>query len=339
MLTKCLRITHILWATNDYLEARGKRDNAKCPLCGNNGENPNHLKAHCTESVVADIRAKMMTNIAADIEEALGDSMPEEAWQAMANLWTPQTLKSAYPDERPRTKLPTCKRCRAGPNCPHRGHINGLHLPTTDTGDAPIPQAPESDNDSSIEYSEQVEDEPDAISPEVRRCLQDMSAPGARTHWAGWFPTSFTELLAACGIAADDAYKLALAIRDRIMNSFDEIWRERNIKQHKPNLRKETNELIRKAHSRKLELRMKMGPHNNVEELLKLPHRTKAEWLKNTNTNIERKLRSNREKDTARARWEEGQLDWNPNADAPKTAASSKTKTAPKAIPKPKDLN
>jgi hypothetical protein len=51
-------------------------------------------------------------------------------------------------------------------------------------------------------------------------------------------PTSFTELLAACGIAADDAYKLALAIRDRIMNSFDEIWRERNIKQHKPNLRK-----------------------------------------------------------------------------------------------------
>jgi hypothetical protein len=100
-----------------------------------------------------------------------------------------------------------------------------------------------------------------------------------------------------------------------------------------------TNELIRKAHSRKLELRMKMGPHNNVEELLKLPHRTKAEWLKNTNTNIEKKLRSNREKDTARARWEEGQLDWNPNADAPKTAASSKTKTAPKAIPKPKDLN
>jgi hypothetical protein len=154
-------------------------------------------------------------------------------------------------------------------------------------------------------------------------------------------PTSFTELLAACGIAADDAYKLALAIilRDRIMNSFDEIWRERNIKQHKPNLRKETNELIRKAHSRKLELRMKMGPHNNVEELLKLPHRTKAEWLKNTNTNIERKLRSNREKDTARARWEEGQLDWNPNADAPKTAASSKTKTVPKAIPKPKDLS
>jgi hypothetical protein len=116
-----------------------------------------------------------------------------------------------------------------------------------------------------------------------------MSAPGARTHWAGWFPTSFTELLAACGIAADDAYKLALAIRDRIMNSFDEIWRERNIKQHKPNLRKETNELIRKAHSRKLELRMKMGPHNNVEELLKLPHRTKAEWLKNTNTKIGKK--------------------------------------------------
>ena len=34
---------------------------------------------------------------------------------------------------------------------------------------------------------------------------------------------------------------------------------------------------------------MKMGPHNNVEELLKLPHRTKAEWLKNTNTNIGKK--------------------------------------------------
>ena len=338
MLTKCLRITHILWATNDYLEARGKRDNGKCPLCGNNGENPNHLKAHCTESVVAEIRAKMMTNIAADIEDALGDSMPEEAWQAMANLWTPQTLKTAYPDERLRTKLPACKRCRAGPNCPHRGHSNGLHLPTAEAGDAPIPQAPESENDTSAEHSEQDENEPDALSPEVRRCLQDMSAPGARTHWAGWFPTSFTALLAACGIAADDAYKLALAIRDRIMNSFDEIWRERNIKQHKPNLRKETNELIRKAHSRKLELRMKMGTHSNVEELLKLPHRTKAEWLKNTNTNIEKKLKSNRERDTARKRWEEGQLDWNPNADAPKTATSSKTKTAPKAIPKPKDL-
>jgi hypothetical protein len=37
-----------------------------------------------------------------------------------------------------------------------------------------------------------------------------MKAPGARTHWAGWFPTSFANLLATCGISNDEAYELAL---------------------------------------------------------------------------------------------------------------------------------
>ena len=53
-------------------------------------------------------------------------------------------------------------------------------------------------------------------------------APGARTHWAGWFPTSFANLLATCGISNVEAYELALKIRNRIMTSFDNMWRERN---------------------------------------------------------------------------------------------------------------
>ena len=42
-------------------------------------------------------------------------------------------------------------------------------------------------------------------------------------------------------------YELALKIRNRIMTSFDNMWRERNNTntKHQPNLRKETDEQIR----------------------------------------------------------------------------------------------
>ena len=86
-----------------------------------------------------------------------------------------------------------------------------------------------------------------------------MKAPGARTHWAGWFPTSFANLLATCGISNDEAYELALKIRNRIMTSFDNMWRERNNTKHQPNLRKETDEQIRQIYDRKIQLRHEHG--------------------------------------------------------------------------------
>ena len=52
LLTKSLRITHALWATNEYLSAFGKRDTDKCPLCGASNETNGHLKAHCPEESV-----------------------------------------------------------------------------------------------------------------------------------------------------------------------------------------------------------------------------------------------------------------------------------------------
>ena len=42
-----------------------------------------------------------------------------------------------------------------------------------------------------------------------------------------------------------------------------------------------------------------MGVHDNVESLIKLPHRTKAEWLKHNTKNIETKLKKDREKKIA----------------------------------------
>ena len=52
LLTKSLRITHALWATNEYMAASGKRDTDKCPLCGACNETNGHLKAHCPEDSV-----------------------------------------------------------------------------------------------------------------------------------------------------------------------------------------------------------------------------------------------------------------------------------------------
>ena len=90
--------------------------------------------------------------------------------------------------------------------------------------------------------------------------------------------------LATCGISNDEAYELALKIRNRIMTSFDNMWRERNNTKHLPNLRKETDEQIRRVYDRKIQLGMNMGVHDSVESLIKLPHRTKTEWLKHKHT-------------------------------------------------------
>jgi hypothetical protein len=77
----------------------------------------------------------------------------------------------------------------------------------------------------------------------------------------------------------------------------------------------------------------------SVESLIKLPHRTKTEWLKHNAKNIETKLKSDREKKIAMAEWATGQLRWNPETDI-STAGSSRPPAKPKhkATPKPKDI-
>ena len=59
---------------------------------------------------------------------------------------------------------------------------------------------------------------------------------------------------------------------------------------------------------RKIRLGMNMGVHDSVESLIKLPHRTKTEWLKHTTKNIETKLKNDREKKIAMEEWATGQL-------------------------------
>ena len=49
MLTKILRITLVLWATNEYISASGKRETDQCPLCGKYRETNAHLKGHCQD--------------------------------------------------------------------------------------------------------------------------------------------------------------------------------------------------------------------------------------------------------------------------------------------------
>jgi hypothetical protein len=358
MLTKCLRITHVLWATNNYLLARGKHDTGKCPLCDSDEEDSNHLKAHCPDQCVTEIRNQMVSDIADDIEAALGNKLPTEAWTEMTKLWTIETLKKAHSEKRTQTKRPTCLTCQKHSNCPHRG-LNEKHLPARDNpphtntpttedkwdeneDSEPLTSENEwdlsEDSEPPTTEDEWEEQELPTLTPEVRACLNDMKAPGARTHWAGWFPTSFANLLATCGISNDEAYELALKIRNRIMTSFDNMWRERNNTKHQPNLRKETDEQIRHTYDRKIQLGMDMGVHDNVESLIKLPHRTKVEWLKHNTKNIETKLKKDREKKIAMEEWTAGQLRWNPETDI-STAGSSRPPQKPKhKASKPKDI-
>ena len=104
MLTKSLRITHVLWATNEYLSACGKRDTDWCPLCGTARETNEHLKGQCQEEQVKRIRAQMVTDIATAVEQELGERMPDAAWQAVAALWSSGSFSEAYPDIAPISK-------------------------------------------------------------------------------------------------------------------------------------------------------------------------------------------------------------------------------------------
>ena len=212
MLTKSLRITHALWATNKYLAGAGKREKDECPLCHEAGETNDHLKAHCADPTITAIRSSMTNEIAAAVQERLGDRMPDEAWQMIANLWTVPSLRAAYPDERSvRPEDVKCKTFKKGHRCRWRGKHGHLPLPLQA---AECPNAP-TDPDA---------DEYECLDEHAREYLRDMAKPGARTAWAGWFPKSFAKLLRSFDIPADAATGLALKIRSIITGGMDEIW-------------------------------------------------------------------------------------------------------------------
>ena len=73
---------------------------------------------------------------------------------------------------------------------------------------------PNADTVTNLTDSEDSEDDFNALDANVQECLNDMAKPGARTAWAGWFPKSFSKLLASFGIPTATAHSLALAIRD-----------------------------------------------------------------------------------------------------------------------------
>ena len=134
MLTKSLRITHVLWATNEYLSAAKKRDTNACPLCGAANETNGHLKAHCPEASVKGIREQMVRDIAEIVQDELGDSMPDAAWQALAAQWSERSLARCHPETaKPSLTGIRCKPCRKHHKCQHRGKEG--HLPEPQTED------------------------------------------------------------------------------------------------------------------------------------------------------------------------------------------------------------
>ena len=145
----------------------------------------------------------MTTDIAHIIQEKLSESMPDEVWKAIANMWTIKSIAEAHPDHK-RTPLTgiKCRSCRKGHNCQWRGKLNG-HLPAKE------PPTPPQD-------PSEAEDELDLLDANVRQCLKDMTKPGARTAWAGWFPKSLTKLLTAYNIPPKEAHLMALKIRNTI---------------------------------------------------------------------------------------------------------------------------
>ena len=134
--------------------------------------------------------------------------MPDEAWQAVAALWSTESLTEAYPDKAPTTLTGIkCKNCRKGHRCQYRGREG--HLPTENTPEPP------SESDSADEDFE-------VLDENVKQCLRDMAKPGARTTWAGWFPKSFTKLLTSFDIDITEAaaHRLALSIRQHRHRTF-----------------------------------------------------------------------------------------------------------------------
>jgi hypothetical protein len=87
-LIRNIKITYSLWATCDYMNARGKQDDSKCPLCNAETETPGHLKANCPDETVQAIRDQVIKDIATDIEAATKENMPHEVWIKLANMWS-----------------------------------------------------------------------------------------------------------------------------------------------------------------------------------------------------------------------------------------------------------
>ena len=328
LITKSLRITHVLWATNAYLNSCGRRESHNCPLCNKPNETNNHLKSVCSDDAIEGIRSKMILDISATIENDIGDSMPTEVWESIAALWSKDSLSRAFPPDD--TPLPAykCKNCRARPTrgCAHRGKPG--HRP-------PSPSSPHPSSDS--------EEEDELLGPVVADCLLDMKKAGARTTWSGWFPRSFAKLLSEFDIPPDEAVNTAKSVRSIITNGMDEIWRERNSVQHDPNARVDINPKIDSAHERKLQLGLDNGPHATSSDVKKLPHSMKTKWLANATSRIATcELQLERKKKAALSFTTGSAPSWNNQADtakisfratAPPSQTPHKTPKTPKATP------
>ena len=92
----------------------------------------------------------------------------------------------------------------------HRLYLTGIR-----TGSLPAIHTEEAE---CSEEAEEIED-PDE---HVQKCLSDIKKAGARTASAGWFPKSFSQLLASCDIEADVAHTIALRIRTAIAKGVDD---------------------------------------------------------------------------------------------------------------------
>ena len=314
MLTKSLRITHVLWATNEYLAHAGKREDTKCPLCSETGETNNHLKSTCPEETVKSLRNKMTTDIAALIQEQIGDHMPDEVWEALAAMWSQKRLREAHPTDTPvETTGVKCKTCSKGHRCRWKGKAGHL------AEDVP-----------GIVEEEPPSDEYEGLDENVRECLRDMAKPGARTTWTGWFPNSFSKLLKSFDIPARIAQELALQIRNVITQGMDDIWRERNTAQHHPNARKEINAKIKEAYEKKELLGLDQGPHREASDITSLPYKMKQKWLENTNQRIAKKEEENARRAAAVKALQTGcKWAWNPAANTKTKRARRRKETAP----------
>ena len=317
LLTKSLRITHALWATNEYLSSAGKRESHKCPLCGKDGETSGHLKSHCPEETVTAIRNKMTSDIAALVQTELGESMPDVAWQAVADMWSQKTLREANPDDATvKTSGVTCMNCKKGHKCKWKGKKGHL-LPGTTA--AHEPEA----------HSEEYE----GLDEHVKKYLDDMTKPGARTTWMGWFPRSFTNMLTSFQIPTKKAHELALSIRNTITNGMDDIWRERNAAQHTPKERQEINPRVLEAFEKKTRLGLDQGPHTKAEDITKLPHRMKKKWLENAQKRIDEKEEDDKRRMAAvKAITTGGKWKWNPAANAEERKITKKKIEKPTRI-------
>ena len=231
---------------------------------------------------------------------ALGDDMPDAAWQALAAQWSERSLARCHPETaNPSLTGIRCKSCRKNHKCHHRGKEG--HLPEPQTED---------------EDTDEEECEIDQMDEHVQRCIADMKKAGARTTWAGWFPKSFAKLLASFHIEATEAHRMALRIRAVITNGMDEIWRERNAAQHHPKERKEIDELITEEYDKRIALRMDPTPYHSAAEIHARPFRCKKAWLKNSKERTGKKIEEKERGAKARRAIAEGKCPvWNKEAE------------------------